>query len=142
MLLIRARKLIENRKKIQELFSNHLFEPTKKKSLGAVEDRFLADFRRYVEKHLVNPDLNVDELADSLGLSRSQLYRKIKSLTNYSPNELIRIVRVQQGRQLLLQNTKSISEIAYEIGFSSPSYFTKCFKDFYHESPKDFLERV
>lgn len=142
LLLIRARKLIENRKKIQELFSNHLFEPTKKKSLGAVEDRFLADFRRYVEKHLVNPDLNVDELADSLGLSRSQLYRKIKSLTNYSPNELIRIVRVQQGRQLLLQNTKSISEIAYEIGFSSPSYFTKCFKDFYHESPKDFLERV
>lgn len=141
LLLIRVQKLIENRKKLQEFFSHNLFESPNKESLGKAEEKFLNDFRKYVEKHITNPDLNIDELSESLGLSRSQLYRKIKSLTNYAPNELIRIIRVQQGKQLLMQNTKNISEIAYEIGFSSPSYFAKCFKDLYGETPTEFMEK-
>ncbi len=142
LLLIRAKKLIENRQKMQEIFSNNLFEPAKKESLGKTEERFLSEFKNYVEQHIANPDLNVDEMAESLGLSRSQLYRKVKSLTNYAPNELVRIIRVQRGKQLLMQNTKTISEIAYELGFSSPSYFAKCFKDLYGETPTEFVEKL
>jgi len=86
--------------------------------------------------------LNVDEIGKSMGLSRVQLYRKIKSLTNYAPNELVRIIRLKAAEQLILKTEKSISEIAYETGFSSPSYFTKCFKEYFTESPTEYVKRI
>ena len=142
LLKTRVRKLIENRKKIRESFSNFLLNETKQETLGKVEQQFITDFTQYVENSIANPELNIDEIADALGLSRSNLYRKIKSLTNYSPNELIRTIRVKYAKQLLNSKAKSISEVAYEVGFSSPSYFAKCFKDFYNESPTEYLERI
>lgn len=142
LLKIRVRKLIENRQKIKEAFGNSLINDTKKESLGEMEQNFINDFQAYVEEYISNPELNVDELADHLKLSRSQLYRKIKSLTNYSPNELIRIVRLKYAKRLLNSKVKSISEVAYEAGFSSPSYFAKCFKDIYGESPTEYLEQM
>lgn len=142
LLKIRVRKLIENRQKMKEAFGNNLINDTKKESLGEMEQNFINDFQTYVEKYISNPELSVDELADYLNLSRSQLYRKIKSLTNYSPNELIRIVRLKYAKQLLNSKIKSISEVAYEAGFSSPSYFAKCFKDIYGESPTEYLDQL
>ncbi|GJH39481.1 sensor histidine kinase [Capnocytophaga sp. HP1101] len=142
LLKTRVRKLIENRKKIRETFSNFLLNETKQETLGKVEQQFITDFTHYVENSIANPELNIDEIADALGLSRSNLYRKIKSLTDYSPNELIRTIRVKYAKQLLNTQAKSISEVAYEVGFSSPSYFAKCFKDFYNESPTEYLERI
>ncbi|WP_314271134.1 substrate-binding domain-containing protein [Capnocytophaga sputigena] len=142
LLKTRVRKLIENRKKIRESFSNFLLNETKQETLGKVEQQFITDFTQYVENSIANPELNIDEIADALGLSRSNLYRKIKSLTDYSPNELIRTIRVKYAKQLLNSKAKSISEVAYEVGFSSPSYFAKCFKDFYNESPTEYLERI
>ncbi|MDR1502986.1 MAG: substrate-binding domain-containing protein [Prevotella sp.] len=142
LLKIRVRKLIENRQKIKEAFGNNLINDSKKESLGEIEQNFINDFQAYVEKYITNPELSVDELSDHLKLSRSQLYRKIKSLTNYPPNELIRIVRLKYAKQLLNSKIKSISEVAYEAGFSSPSYFAKCFKDIYGESPTEYLERL
>lgn len=142
LLKIRVRKLIENRQIMKEAFGRNLIHDTKKESLGEIEQNFINDFQSYVEKYISNPDLNVDELADHLKLSRSQLYRKIKSLTNYSPNELVRIVRLKYAKQLLNSKVKSISEVAYEAGFSSPSYFAKCFKDIYGESPTEYLEQL
>lgn len=142
LLKTRVRKLIENRKKMRESFSNFLLNETKQETLGKVEQQFITDFTQYVENSIANPELNIDEIADALGLSRSNLYRKIKSLTDYSPNELIRTIRVKYAKQLLNSKAKSISEVAYEVGFSSPSYFAKCFKDFYNESPTEYLERI
>ena len=142
LLRTRVRKLIENRKKIRETFSHFLLNETQQETLGKVEQQFVNDFTHYVEKSIANPELNVDEIAEALGLSRSNLYRKIKSLTDYSPNELIRTIRVKYAKQLLNSKAKSISEVAYEVGFSSPSYFAKCFKDFYNESPTEYLERI
>ena len=142
LLKTRVRKLIENRKKIRESFSNFLLNETKQETLGKVEQQFITDFTHYVENSIANPEMNIDEIAEALGLSRSNLYRKIKSLTDYSPNELIRTIRVKYAKQLLNSKAKSISEVAYEVGFSSPSYFAKCFKDFYNESPTEYLERI
>lgn len=68
-------------------------------------------------------------------------YRKIKALTNYSPNELVRIARLKKAASLLASSEKTISEITYEVGFTSPSYFTKCYKEYFGESPTDFLKR-
>lgn len=83
--------------------------------------------------------MNIVEVAQYMGLSRSQLYRKIKSITEYSPNEFIRILRLKYAAQMIISGTP-ISEIAYKSGFSSASYFTKCFKEFYKVSPTEFIK--
>ena len=98
-------------------------------------------FRELIEANLTDSELCVEELGRKMGLSRVQLYRKIKSLTNYSPNELVRIARLKKAASLLASSEKTISEITYEVGFTSPSYFTKCYKEYFGESPTDFLKR-
>ena len=102
----------------------------------------MSKFRKLIEERLIDSDLNVDEIGKNLGLSRVQLYRKIKSLTNYAPNELVRIIRLKASEQLLINSEKSISEIGYETGFSSPSDFTKCFKEYFNESPTEYMKRI
>ncbi len=89
-----------------------------------------------------NPELSVDELAARMGLGRSQCYRKIKALTNFSPVELLRDMRLNRARTLLAGTEKTISEIAYETGFSTPAYFTKCFRDAFGETPSDVRGRL
>ena len=77
-----------------------------------------------------------------MGLGRSQFYRKIKALTNYSPVELLRNLRLKKSHELLLTTDKSISEIAYEVGFSAPAYFTRCYREAFGETPSDRRNKV
>ena len=94
-----------------------------------------------IEEKMGDSGLNVEDLGKDMGLSRVQLYRKIKSLTNYSPNELLRIARLKKAASLLASSDMTVAEIGYEVGFSSPSYFAKCYKEQFGESPTDFLKR-
>lgn len=142
LLKIRIRKLIENRQKIKDAFRNNLISDGKKTTLAELEQQFIDKFKDYVESHISDSELNVEDIAKHIGLSKSQLYRKTKSLTNYSPNELVRIVRLKYAKYLLSLKSKNVTEVAYETGFSSPSYFTKCFKEFYNESPTEYLSRT
>jgi len=142
LLKIRVRKLIENREKVKAYFQKNLTFGERKENVAEIDKTFITRFRKIIEEKLIDSDLNVDEIGKSLGLSRVQLYRKIKSLTNYAPNELVRIIRLKASEQLLIKTEKSISEVAYETGFSSPSYFTKCFKEYFNESPTDFIKRI
>jgi AraC-like DNA-binding protein len=80
-------------------------------------------------------DLSIDDLAAYMNLSRTQLYRKVKAVTGSSPVELLRTTRLKRAYELLLTTDKSVSEVAYAVGFSAPSYFTKCFKDEYGMVP-------
>ena len=141
LLKIRVRKLIENRQRVKDVFGLSLVNNDKKESLAVSEQNFIDSFTFYVEKNISNPELNVDDISIHVGLSKSQLNRKLKSLTNYSPNELVRIIRLKYAKHLLITGHMSISEIAYESGFSSPSYFTKCFKDFFNENPSDLQNK-
>ena len=102
----------------------------------------MSKFRQIVEESITDSELSVDAIGLELGMSRVQLYRKIKSLTNYAPNELVRNIRLKKAEHLIISSNKNISEIAYETGFSSPSYFSKCFKEYFNESPTDFMNRV
>ncbi len=101
------------------------------------EDAFLSKFREFIEQNMADSDLSVETVGAELGLSRVQLYRKVKALTGQSPVELLRKARVSRGRRLLETTGKNVSEVAYEVGFSAPSYFTKCFKDEYGISPSE-----
>ena len=96
---------------------------------------FITRFKEVVEARLEDSDVSVEDLAADMNLSRVQLYRKVKSITDSSPVELLRNTRLKRAYQLLLTTDKSVSEVAYAVGFTSPSYFTKCFKDEYGKVP-------
>ena len=96
---------------------------------------FITRFREAVEARLEDSELSVEDLAAEMNLSRVQLYRKVKSLTGSTPVELLRTARLKRAYQLLLTTDKSVSEVAYQVGFTAPSYFTKCFKDEYGKLP-------
>ena len=104
---------------------------------GAVGGAFVSRFREAVESRLSDSDLSVDDLAADMNLSRVQLYRKVKAVTGSSPVELLRTARLNRAYQLLLTTDKSVSEVAYVVGFTAPSYFTKCFKEEYGMVPGD-----
>ena len=104
---------------------------------GVVGGAFISRFREVVESRLDNSDLSVDDLAADMNLSRVQLYRKVKAVTGSSPVELLRTARLNRAYQLLLTTDKSVSEVAYAVGFTAPSYFTKCFKEEYGMVPGD-----
>ena len=149
VLLARIDNLLRSRRQLKDLFAVPAeTEDTKEKQHEEKvevaplvpqlkEDSFLLKFKAYIETHMTDSELNVETIGAELGLSRVQLYRKVKALTGQSPVELLRTARLQRGRQLLLTTDKNISEVAYEVGFTAPSYFTKCFKDEFGISPSD-----
>ena len=139
LLLIRIQNLIDNRQRLKQIFSDS--NTCSKELVSEVEKDFVDRFRSLVEKNLGNSELSVEDLGEQMGMSRVQLYRKIKALTNYSPVELLRITRLKKASVLLASTSKTISEITYEVGFTSPSYFTKCYKDYFGENPSDLLKR-
>ena len=139
LLLVRLRNLMDNHKRLKQFFGDKT--TLSKEPVSDVDKGFVDRFRELIEENLADSELSVEDLGSKMGLSRVQLYRKIKALTNYSPNELVRISRLKKAASLLASSEKTISEITYEVGFTSPSYFTKCYKDYFGESPTDFLKR-
>ena len=108
----------------------------------AADGRFMADFGRVVRERMSDSSLSVETISSVLGLSRVQMYRKVKQLTGQSPVEIIRVTRLKKAEQLLKATRMTVSEIAYEVGFSSPSYFSKCFKDYFGIQPGEVRENA
>lgn len=139
LLLSRIRNLIDSRRQLRQFFGDN--QTLAKENLSDMDKDFVSRFKALVEEKMGDAELNVEDLGKDMGLSRVQLYRKLKSLTNYAPNELLRQARLKKAASLLASSEMTIAEIAYEVGFSSPSYFTKCYKEQFGESPTDFLKR-
>lgn len=141
VLLSRCRSLIENRRRIKNPAGALPLMPAPTAASAApppsadLDSEFYRRFLEIFQAEMGRPELSVDAVAAQMGMERSQFYRKIKALTNYAPVELMRRLRLQQGHALLLSTDKTIGEIAYEIGFSSPAYFTKCYRDAYGVPP-------
>lgn len=144
----RCASLIANRKRIKVLWQGDATVMMKEKVTNGdearkelpksdIDNEFYGRFLNLLDEEMGNPDLSVDWIASKMGLERSQFYRKIKALTNYSPVELIRRLRLKKARTLLTSTDKSISEIGYEVGFSTPAYFTKCYREAYGETPSE-----
>lgn len=141
ILKARLQNLIEIHMRLQNFFTDQA-GTVSKPQLNETDKGFVEKLRKEIEKQLSNPDTNVEDLGAALGFSRVQLYRKTKALTGYAPNELLRIARLKKAASLLAATEKSIAEVTYEVGFSSPSYFTRCYKEFFGESPTDYLKRI
>ena len=146
LLLARIDNLLKNRHLLKNIWEK-VSEPVAKEqpeikeeevsAPAIVEDAFIKRFKEYVDKNLADSELSVETIAADLGLSRVQLYRKIKALTGCTPVDLLRKARLSLGKEMLKDCTKSVSEVAYACGFTSPAYFTKCFKDEYGVAPGD-----
>ena len=132
------RNILQIRRRLMEKFSTQPLEPVTEIAQNPTDNEFLVRMNKIIEENFSNPELNVAFLADKLNISRSGLFAKIKTLADVTPNEMIQIVRLKKGAQLLRENKYTVSEVGYMVGFSNPSYFSKCFQKQFGIRPVDF----
>lgn len=141
VLLARVENLLHQRAHLRQLFAQGAAEGKEtEEEVSRLDDRdkaFVKQLHDIIKSHMGNSDFGVEDIGAEIGLSRVQLYRKVKAITGSSVVDLLRKARLAKARRLLEANSMNISEVAYEVGFSSPSYFTKCFKDEYGMLPGD-----
>ena len=134
-----VRQLLEMRRLLRSKFSHTPLEPIAEIAPTQVDNAFLERMSRIIEENVANPELNVAFLAEKMGMSRSSLFNKIRGLADITPNEMIQLVKLKKGAQLLKEGNYRISEISNMVGFSSPSYFAKCFQKQFGVKPMDFV---
>ncbi|UKM63893.1 response regulator [Flavobacteriaceae bacterium GSB9] len=136
---LRVEKLIENRKMLQKHFSkSKSFNVGPEIKISSTEADFLKRLKSVLGKNLINPDFTSVAFADAMGMSRTQLHRKLKAITGQSTSEFIRLERLKLSVELLKKSDSTVSEIAYQVGFNTPSYFIKCFKEVYKCTPNEY----
>ena len=140
-LVLKIRNQILAIQRIQEKIRLELLSGSSVIKAVSADEKFIARVKGIIEKRISDEKLGVESLAEEVGLSRVQLYRKINALTGMSVNDFIRKLRIQKGAQLLTQRWGTVSEIAYEVGFSNPSYFSKCFKDQFGVIPSSYSQK-
>jgi signal transduction histidine kinase/DNA-binding response OmpR family regulator len=137
-LLESLRTLLRNRDQQREHFRRELSVTTPTVAPRRVDQKFLADLTAIIEANLDRPELSVDDIARSLGVSQMQLYRKVKALLGTGVTDYLQSLRLTKARLLLLQENSTIADVAYQTGFSSPSYFSTAFKGKYQVSPSEY----
>lgn len=134
--------LLQERRKLRERLLEKLRDDklllSEPEKVESIDDAFLRKFVEQIEAVYADPEYNVEKLSETLGLSRGHLHRKIKELTGTTPVEFLRTYRLNKATQLLRQNAYTVSEVAYRTGFSSPAYFSKCFKAVYGVTPTEY----
>lgn len=136
VLMARIRNLLLSRRHI-DAGKEDTQEQMKRAEFSSVDTSFVTRLQDFIISNMANSDLSINDLCGEMHMSRVQLYRKCKSLTDVSPVELVRNLRLQKAKHLLESSQLSVAEIAYEVGFSSPSYFAKCYRDQYGVSPTE-----
>ena len=132
------RNILQMRRHLVEKFSTQPLKPVTEIAQNPTDNEFLARMNKVIEDNFSNSELNVNFLAEQLNISRSGLFAKIKSLADITPNEMIQMVRLKKAAQLLQEKKYTVSEISYMVGFSSPSYFSKCFQKQFGIKPADY----
>lgn len=140
LMQLRIKKLIETRNKLRERFSTDLHLQPSDISVNSADERFLTRLMQLMEENMANSDFGSEELQQAIGISRTQLYTKIKALTGLSINIFIRTVRLKRAAQLLQSGMDSVAEVAFNVGFSDQNYFTKCFSEQFDMSPKKYYQ--
>ena len=138
-LLARTKNLIEQRQKLRELYGNRQVQVDPEKiTVTSIDQKFLEDLLTLLEENYSDSNFGVPEMQQDMAMSKTQLHRKLKALTNEAPGELLRNFRLKRAAQLLSQNADSVTQIAYQVGFNNLSYFAKCFKELYGVAPSSY----
>ncbi|MDR1225028.1 MAG: response regulator [Tannerella sp.] len=141
-LFAQIENLLKNRERIRRSYLEKPQTPTSSLGVSPVDNRFLEKLNAYIEENLTSEQLSVEMIAGQMGMSNSGLYRKVKAISDLSPVDFIRMARLKKAVHLMQSGEKRISEIAYRVGFSSPTYFSTSFQKQYGKSPSEFLKEL
>jgi len=141
-LLIRIKNLIDGRRRLREKFEKHKVLKPGEVAVTSLDDVFLQRAMAVVQQRMGDERFSVEQLSHEMNMSRSQLHRKLKALINQPVGEFIRYMRLHRGVSLLEQNAGTVAEISYSVGFGSPAYFTKCFREQFGYPPSDVRKRT
>jgi len=140
-LKVRIKNLIDHRKKIQKKCQNESFSSSKDVKVTSVQQKFIQRIKDVIENNIDNDQFSVEDLGETIGMSRSQVHRKLKAITDQSATRFIRNYRLHRAADLLSQDSGNISEIAYQVGFSSRTYFSKSFQELFGMTPSDYKKQ-
>ena len=135
----KVKNMLVTRLELRNKYSQHLYLSPKEIAFTSYDEQFLEQLQQVIDEHITDPQFKSDAFAEALGMSRMQLHRKLKALTNLSTSEFIRTQRLKASLPLLMNSGMTISEVAYSVGFNTPSYFTKCFKEVYNQTPAEYV---
>ncbi len=134
-----VRNRIAERQKMREHYSRQMILEPQSVLVASVDQQFLQRVVQIVEDHMADTSFGIDVFTREVGMSRAQLFRKLKALTDYTPGDFIRVRRLHRAAELLRQGAGNIAEVAFQTGFQDPSYFTKCFQKQFKQTPSEFL---
>lgn len=140
---VRIRNLINNRRKLQEKYSKSDFVAIKRgeeKKLNNLEEKFMFKVLEVIENHISEEEFGIEQFGKEVGMSRVQLHRKLKALSGKSASNYLRSVRLAKAKKMIEEQKGNVSEIAYSVGFASPQYFTKCFREEFGCSPSELIK--
>jgi len=140
-LKVRVHNLIEQRKKLRNRYRREFLSDFEEYDIPPPEDKFLVRAVNCINKHMTESDFNVTQLGKELGLSRIQLYRKFLALTDHTPNEFIRNIRLKMAAKMFHEGHRNITRVLYSVGFNTPAYFAQCFREVYGKNPSDYIKK-
>ncbi len=140
ILSARIKNLIELRRHLQQVLDRDMMQHPAKIPVSRIDKEFITRLKEVIKKNIADPDFNIEQLCEKMGMSQPTLYRKIQALSGESPTEFIRSYRLKRGARLLEEKFGSVIEVAFEVGFSSAAYFTKCFKKKFQRLPSQYPE--
>jgi len=136
---LKVQNILMTRKKQKEKYSKNITVNPSEIVTTSIDEQLLRNIVQVIERNISNVDFSIDQLCTEVGLSRRNMFRKLKALVDMSPSQFIRTIRLKRAAQLLSQNAGNVSEIAYQTGFDNLSYFTKCFKKTFHKLPSEYM---
>ncbi|MGN8054975.1 hybrid sensor histidine kinase/response regulator transcription factor [Pedobacter sp. 22163] len=139
LLLLNVRNLLISRQVMRQKFLKHIHLQPKELTINAIDEAFMLKLLKYIDEHIADEDFGVSELASMVGMSRPILYKKIRKLTNLSVNDFVKSIRLKKAMELFKQNRFTIYEVAYQVGFNDPKYFSREFKKQFGKSPREVM---
>ncbi|MCB0634084.1 MAG: response regulator, partial [Lewinella sp.] len=141
LLKLKVQNLINSRKRLREKFSQNIALEPHEITISTPDQDLLQRAIGAVEKFMDDSAFDVNALAKEIGVSRPVLYRKLPAITNFTPNEFIRVIRLKRAAQMLEKVDLPVSDVCYRTGFKTPKYFSRCFRDFFGVSPSDYAKQ-
>jgi len=141
-LMVRIKNLISIREQLQHKYQQEVWLRPKEVKVSSVHQKFLEKIKEIIEQHIEDAQFTVDDLGSEIAMSRSQVHRKLKALTDQSATTFMRNYRLHRAAELLRQESGNITEIAYQVGFSSQTYFSSCFQELFGHAPSEYKSKV
>ncbi|WP_154859582.1 two-component regulator propeller domain-containing protein [Cyclobacterium xiamenense] len=138
-LLVRIKNLIESRRQLKDYFSREIVLQPSSVAITSADEKFLQRAMQVIEENMTDPSFGVEVFCREVGMSRTQLFRKLKAMTHYPPGDFIRLMRLKKAAELLRKGAGNIGEVAFLVGFQDPSYFTKSFHKQFGKTPSEFI---